>query len=686
MLREQVGLTVRQVASKTGVLSAHSTIGDWCAGRSVPSLGSGELLLAVIRVCGVSDPAVLERWRQAWLRVRRAPGRPGASKEPYRGLASYQAEDAEWFFGREALTAQLLARLAELDDAGGGVQLVVGPSGSGKSSLLRAGLIPALRDGGLPGAAGSRAALLTPGSCPLGALGEVMDGLTGGLTVGRAVIVVDQLEELFAPQVGQSDRRQFVDALTAAVSGPDAALVVLGLRADRYAEALRYPWLAAAASGQLVVRPMNEIELREAIVEPARKASVDIEDGLVELLLREVTPSGGGEPGAHDAGVLPLLSHALYATWDHEAGRRLTVAGYREVGGIEGAVAASADRVFNGLSLAQRELARRLFLCLVWVATDMADTRRRASWAELYAACGEDCRDELDAVLDRFVAARLITAGTETAEISHEALLTAWPQPRAWLDTDRAGLVTGRQLQNAAESWRHESRDPAALYRRTRLAAASEWAARQSRELPPLVAEFIAASKAQSEDEDRRARRRIRRRYQLGAVLASLLVVAASATVYARQLQVTGQRESSQALSRLVADEANRLRAHDLSLSAQLALAAYRISPTPEARSSLLSATAYPMAARVLTPLGQIESAAADSDGGLLAAGTDTGRVQLFAVTSGGRVRAAGPALAGGNEPIVSLAFSSREHVLVGGSQEGRSTCGMWAARLVRSR
>src|SRR5438067_9331054 len=151
LLREQSGLTVRQAAAKVGVQGAHSTIGDWFAGRGLPSTTSLDLLVQVLTACGVEDAELVEQWLQAWRRVRRAPGRRPGGPEPYRGLASFQPEDADWFFGRDVLTGQLIARLADLRAAGGGVQVVVGASGSGKSSLLRAGMIPALRAGRLPG-------------------------------------------------------------------------------------------------------------------------------------------------------------------------------------------------------------------------------------------------------------------------------------------------------------------------------------------------------------------------------------------------------------------------------------------------------------------------------------------------------------------------------------------------------
>jgi hypothetical protein len=285
---------------------------------------------------------------------------------------------------------------------------------------------------------------------------------------------------------------------------------------------------------------------------------------------------------------------------------------------------------------------------------------------------GEDQVAEIKVVLDRFVAARLITADTDTVEISHEALLTAWPQLRTWLDTDRAGLVTGRQLGDAAESWRREGRDPTALYRRVRLATANEWAARQLERLPPLVAEFLAESNAHHEEENRRARRRVRRRYQIGAVLVVLVLVAASATLYAHQLQVSGDRDRAQTLSRLVADEANRLRVFDPSLSAQLAIVGYRISPTPEARSSLLNSTADAIPTRVLSPAGKIESATVSSDDRLLATGTRTGLVQLWTIASGGVVSRTASSLNGDGQPIVSLAFVPGTRILVGGDKGGK--------------
>jgi hypothetical protein len=477
LLRQGAGLSVRQVASRTGSYRNHSTIGDWFAGRGLPAASSRELLVEVLRACGVADPAAVSAWVAVWQRLRRAPGPRPLGPEPYRGLASFEPEHADWFFGREALTAELIARLATAYAAGGGMQVVVGASGSGKSSLLRAGLIHAVRGGELGD--GWSVRLFTPGRSPLDELAAQLAAATGSsaedvaadLRAGparaadharhRMLLVVDQFEETFTTCVDAAQRHAFVAALCAA-AGPGRALVVIGLRADFYAPLLRHPDLVAAVrANQLTVAPMADAELRRAITEPARKAGVEVTDGLVELLLSEV---GSGEvcTRAHDAAVLPLLSHALLATWQHSRDRRLTVTDYREVGGIDRAVAASADAVYAQFDERRRHLARQVFLGLVHIAADAPDTRRRRDRADLVTEC-DGSADEVTEVLDRFVAGRLITVDADRVQLSHEALLTAWPLLRGWLEVDRAGMLTRRHLVEAATTWQREQRCHTAL-------------------------------------------------------------------------------------------------------------------------------------------------------------------------------------------------------------------------------
>ncbi|PZG38059.1 hypothetical protein C1I98_24780 [Spongiactinospora gelatinilytica] len=647
LLREQAELTVRQVAAKIGVQGAHTTVGDWFAGRGLPASASRDLLLRVLDVCGVRDPGQAERWLAAWRRVRRAPGPRPAGPEPYRGLAGFQPEDAEWFFGRRALTGLLVDRLA----TGAGVRVVVGASGSGKSSLLRAGLIAALRGGALPGSADWPIELFTPGPRPVEELAARLAALAGTPVAGvadavradpgrcadyagkagggRPVLVIDQFEELFTACDDEGERRLFVAGVSAAAAG--GALVVIALRADFYAPALRHPQLVdAVRAGQVTVGPMSAAELREAIVEPARRAKTPIEDGLVELLLRDVAPAGRHTVGAHEPGVLPLLSHALDASWRHGRGKKLTVADYRAVGGIDGAVAATAGAVYDALSAEQQEVARRLFLHLVHLGTDTADTRRRATTTELLAARGDASQAETKDVLDRFIAQRLITADTGTVEISHEALLTAWPRLRSWLDADRAGLIAGRRLVAAAESWQRDGRDPEALYRGARLAAAQEWIGDHRAELPPLALTFFDASV-------RHARRRTRRLYQtIGALLLSLLL-ALGASFAAIRAEGTATRQRDEALSRKVAAETTALRATNPALAAQLALAAYRLAPTAEARGGLLSSLSAPFATRVTGHRATVFGVAFHPGGRILATASADATARLWNVTDVGR-------------------------------------------------
>lgn len=666
-LRDRAGLSVRDVvAAIPRQARRHGTVSDWFAGRGLPQPASRALLEQVVRACGATDDEV-SRWVGAWQRVRRTRA-TRAGEEPYRGLNRFEARHAGWFFGREELTGRLVERVRGLRAAGGGILLVTGASGVGKSSLLRAGLVAAL---GAPvdGSPPVESVVLTPGPRPL----DAWAARPGGRDLGAdPVVVVDQFEEIFAPGVEPQHAREFVRELSAAAAAGrpgQGPVVVLGLRADFYADLLRFPSLASAAQDhQLTVGPMSAAELRRAIVEPARKAGVDIEAGLVELLLREVAPRGGDL--GHDPGVLPLLSHALLATWE-AGGGRLTAQRYRASGGIGGAVAATADAVHAALGPDHRALARALFLRLVHVGEGIADTRRRMSRAELRMATGADPAD-LDEVVDRFVERRLLTVDDDAVEISHEALLTAWPQLRDWLHTDRAGLLVGQQVTDAAADWDTDGGDSALLLRGARLAVAQQWLAGQPTP-PELAARFVRAS-------TRYARRRVRLLYQIVAALTVLAVVSSVAGVVAvrrtgEAVALHGQvaRQRDEARSRLVAARADQLRDKDVSLSRQLALTAYRIAPTVEARSSLIGSSAALPAIRMLTGKNQIMYAVAISpDGRLLAAAVDdTVRIWDIAVDPSNPVPVGepltGPAAAG-----YSIAFSPDGRLLALGSGDHR--------------
>lgn len=641
LLRERAGLTVRQVAAKVGVRGAHSTIGDWFAGRGLPSTSSRELLLQVLHACGEDDQDRIGEWLAGWRRARQRHGAPRSGPAPYRGLAAFQPENAGWFFGRDEPARRLVARVGELRERGGGLQVLVGPSGSGKSSLIGAGLIATLGMG----------TVRTPGARPM----DTLAGLEGPL------IVLDQFEELFTLCGDEKERHAFVAAVHGLARG---SVVVLGLRSDFYTQALGHRELVAAITeGQLTLGPMDEAGLRAAIAEPARKAGFDLEAGLTDLILRDLTL----RDRAPAAGALPLLSHALYATWRRGHGTTITVADYHAAGGIAGAIALSAGTAYAGLTEPQRTLARRLLLQLVHVADDTADARRRVARHHLPEGAGD--------VLDRFIAQRLLTADDGTVEISHEALLTAWPLLRSWLAEDRAALLAGRRLATDAAAWDREGRDPASLYQGTRLAAAQEWSTATTHPPGALAAEFLDASAELVRRQEQAARAGARRLRRLVAGLVLLLVLACLSGVAALDEAATAREQRDIALSRQVAGQASAVRAADPALAARLVQAAYVLTPTAEARGGLLSAFGVPFNLRLSGHSDYVHDVEYAPGGELLASASKDGTVRLWDVATPHRPRPLA-VLAGHTGEVVALAFAPGGRRLASGGDDG--TIRLW--------
>jgi WD40 repeat protein len=668
------------------------------------------LLEEILRICGITDKSSVQKWRNALSRARRAPGKRAARvTAPYRGLASFEPEDAPLFFGRAELTDQLVAMATGSAEVRGVPLTVVGPSGSGKSSLLRAGLVPRLLAGPAgherPGGAAPPARpliLLTPAPSPLRDLAVRLSELIalapdeieamlrrdpasaaalplpgssagGPGGPGGPVIVVDQFEAIFTDCPDEDERRGFIGAVCA-LSGP--AVVAVALRSDFYDRALRYPDLARAlADRQIVVGPMTQAQLRSAITEPARQVGLDVEDGLTEILLRDLAPAGAAGhvlDAAHEAGALPLLSHAMLATWEHSRGGRITVADYRASGGIRDAIARTAETVYAGLDEDEKVLARRLFLRLVHVADDAPDTRAALPLSELRG--GPDDAAAAGRLLDRFVAERLITIDAGTARITHEALLTAWPRLREWIDVGGENMRVGRRISQAARAWEETGHDRASLLRGSQLGVARDWIAEPDNRdsLSPPARDFVHSSIAQDLRREQAERTRTRRLRRLVASLMVLLVLTAGLTAYSFQQRqaadtardvATSARDNAD--SREVAIEADQIRGQNVSLAAQLSLAAYRIATTTDARSSLLESSGTPAAARLIDSLGVVEAVALSPDHRLLAVAAADGTLRLWDVASPGHPFPVGaPLLRASNTPLYATAFSPNGQVL----------------------
>ena len=543
---------------------------------------SGRLRLAIdLLYRQATDTRVLlEQVSQTRLLVSRTEGALGTEDAwgeecPYQGLVPFGEADSRVFYGRERVTAQLTSLLSQRLTAPGLV-MVTGASGAGKSSLLRAGLLPAIGRGELSDAAREwpRHVIEEPTRSPLARFAgllapmaalqasAVLDSLTNapeqahllvrqavdtdaqrrGLSASdagaaRLILVVDQFEGIFHPSdvPDQIDERDaFITALHAVATTPcglgdaPAAVVVIAVRGDFVDRCAAHPALADALQGSgFVVGPMNEPDLRLTITAPASAAGMELEAGVVEAILSELrTPTG-----RYETGVLPLVSQTMMTVWEHREGHQLTLRGYERTGGVTRAVATGAETAYTSLSKPARDLARRIFLQLAGVAQTGRLTRRTAARAGLYAQ-GE----QVDQILDTFAQRRLIVIDADTVQIGHEVLLEAWPRLRTWLETDLTGHALHGQLRDDAEEWARNDRQPSYLYRGERLAAVQQTRTRWDADLdryPPLAETQAAFLKASTAAETRSTR--LRR--SIITTLAGLLAIAVLAAGLASRAQ-----------------------------------------------------------------------------------------------------------------------------------------------------
>jgi WD40 repeat protein/tRNA A-37 threonylcarbamoyl transferase component Bud32 len=542
---------------------------------------------------------------------------------PFKGLASFEPVDADYFFGRERLVAELVARLV-----GAGFLGIVGPSGTGKSSVLRAGLLPALAGGVLPGSGGWRRLLLRPGERPLeelrrllvsGAkdpLAEALDTLPGN---GRLLLAVDQLEEVFTACSSDAERAAFADTLARAAADPDGrAVVVVALRADFYGRFAAYPGLAELlGANHVLVGPMQASELRRVVELPAGRVGLRVEPELTDAVVDDVE----GEPGA-----LPLLSTALLELWQKRQDNELTLAAYRESGGVHGAVARLAEGTYARIPDERKPIVRAILLRLVGEGESDAPVRRRAPLAELDLERNNDVTDVLSTLAD----SRLVTVGEGSVEVAHEALLREWPRLREWIEEDTEGRRLRRHVTQAATEWDAAGRDQGELYRGARLAAALEWSTDHAVELNELEREFVTESRDAFEKETKRVRRTNRRLRGLLAGVAVLLAAAAAGAVLAViQRGEARDAETGQLAQRL---GAQALVEDDLDLSLLLARQAVAIDDSPQTRGYLLAALRRsPAAIGIMHGRGGVlRGIAISPDGKTLAVGGGDNGVLFF--------------------------------------------------------
>jgi WD40 repeat protein/DNA-binding SARP family transcriptional activator len=562
------------------------------------------------------------------------PGHEG--RPPYLGLATFEESDADRFFGRQELVEEILARLESHRFLS-----VFGPSGSGKSSFLRAGLLAAIPRRAFPGWA---TRLVTPGEHPLGALAgdrrarELAVDPAGVATLFSrpVVLVVDQFEEVFTLCRDELERARFVEALVCLAENPVvAARVVIGVRADFYPACAAYPALVALLRDQqFLVGPMSESELHAVIIEPAAAAGFAVDPVLADTVVAEVL----GEPA-----VLPLVSHVLLETWRRREGDRLTLAAYHTAGGVRGAVAQTADKLFRELDPRQAKIAREVFLRLTAPGDGAADTRRRPRRAELVA---QGNAGEIAEVLDRLAAARLVTVDEETVTVVHESLIRSWPALRGWIEEDREFLRARGRLTDHASEWEQHVRDDDLLYTGARLAL---WNTFDTRRLNDLERAFLTACRRRVSRQELRKRRRARAWLAgLSTAVAVLLVLTAVAV---RQTeQATEQRDRATA-GRLVAGARGQL-AIDPELALLLARQAYARAPDGVTESALAQALTASRVRKTFTGhQGQVTSMCFSADGSRLVSGGGDGSVRVHAVPGGGS-----SVLPGGGLPVVALA------------------------------
>ncbi len=624
-----------------------------------------------------------------------------APENPYKGLRAFEEADAVDFFGRETLVERLIERLA--DPSTGRFLAVVGPSGSGKSSVVKAGLLPALHQGRLEGSERWFIAKMVPGTHPFRELAtallsvavedtdiseeQLQSSVRGLLRAvlrilskdesAYLVLVIDQFEEVFTLVEDESVRKHFLGSLLYAIKTLESRLrVIITLRADFYDRPLLYPDFGDLVRQHTeVVLPLAPDELRIAVTGPAERVGLIIEPGLVDAIVTDVS---------EQPGTLPLLQYALTELFNQRNDRTLTLAAYRANGGVRGALARRAEETFNAMDMGQREMLRQALLRLVSLGEGTEDTRRRVRWSELMAlGHGRDRRALMQSVLDTFGQHRLLTFDRDpqtrepTVEVAHEALIREWRRLRAWLDELRDDLRMQRHLSSAVAEWVSADRDSSYLATGARLEQFESLAAHSRLILTEQERDYVRASVA--------LRQRAARRRNLfvmtlivisvAAVIAALVAMNLQRVARDRQRIAEEERDRADTQARIAQSGAlavNALKNVDqngIDVALLLSLEAFRAADTFEARNSLLSGVqaAPQLAAYLHGHNAPVRCVAFSPDGALIASGSRDGTILLWDVRTRKPV---GPPLNHGSR-VYSVAFSPDGSRLVSAGSSG---------------
>ena len=550
---------------------------------------------------------------------------------PYKGLKAFTAADSRDFFGRENLIQKLLAKM-QVDEPYRRFLAVVGPSGSGKSSLVQAGLIPAIWQGQLPQSDNWYVVDMIPGAHPLDELEvaltrvaadqstNLMEHLKrderGLVRVGQLILpeddselllVIDQFEEVFTLVEDEAQRSTFLNLLYTAVSDPRSRIrVVVTLRADFFDRPLQYPNFGEVLRNRMeTILPLTAEELERSIVKPAYQVGVKFEDGLVSAIVGDIN---------YQPGALPLLQYALTELFDRRAERIITRIAYQAIGGTIGALAKRADAIYDELSAEGQAIARQIFMRLVTLGEGTEDTRRRVTRQELQVLAPDN--ELVDEIIDTFAEYRLLSLDHDpvtrlpTVEVAHEAILREWERLHTWLNDSREDIKSQRLLATAAQAWTANNQDNSYLLRGKRLAEFEAWVAQTELSLTPSEQEFIQMSlsenqraedveterQVQKERLEQRAKTRLQNLVAV-FVVATFIAVVLAIFAFGEQTKATNERDKAKlaehdALEKfaisLSAQAEDVFEAGDQELGILLALASVEEFPeTWQARSSL---------------------------------------------------------------------------------------------------